>query len=262
MKLILPGQSNSPRNYHCLQFGRIAVFFISLLILTIINTGASAQTRVVTFNSSGTWQAPCGVTSAAVYVWAAGGGGAGANDTYPVGGGGGGGAFLWHNALPVTPGTNYTITIGAGGAGGVNGNGNNGNAFAGGNSSFGTLMVAGGGQGGKRNPSGSFGERGYVITQPVGAWGTVGGNGADGAAAYGGGGGSSASPLFNGAVTDRVQPVELLLQEILILVATVEMVKPLMATAQMVQQQVVEVEGQNVLQETMQVAPVVRAGSL
>lgn len=68
------------------------------------------------FTSTSSWTVPAGVASAQVIlVGAGGGGGGGSRDT--AGGGGGGGAVVVKN-LTVTPGTTYTVTIGAGGQGG------------------------------------------------------------------------------------------------------------------------------------------------
>ena len=79
-------------------------------------TSANGDTRV-TFTTAGscTWQAPVGVTKVnALLVGGGGGGGAW------VGGGGGGGGVLeltGQNAITVTPGTTYPITVGGGGGG-------------------------------------------------------------------------------------------------------------------------------------------------
>lgn len=102
------------------------------------------------FTSTGTWVCPSNVYAVDVLVVSGGGGGGGSyavdNVTTArtaVGGGGGGGAVV-KKTLPVTPGTSYTITIGAGGAGGVGAA----NAAAGGTTSFGSLLsVSGGGAG-------------------------------------------------------------------------------------------------------------------
>lgn len=65
-----------------------------------------------------------------------GGGGAGAD----VGGGGGAGGLIYDPAFLVTPGTSYSVTVGAGGSAGAPG-------ANGGNSVFGTLTAFGGGGG-------------------------------------------------------------------------------------------------------------------
>ena len=80
------------------------------------------------FTSSGTWTCPAGVYSARFLVVGAGGGGGGAVvavGNWGCGGGGGGGAVKEID-LSVTPGTSYTITIGAKGAGGAGTAGGNG----------------------------------------------------------------------------------------------------------------------------------------
>lgn len=88
-----------------------------------------------TFNSSGSWTCPSGVTT--VIVWGMGGGasgcGGGSNSNY---GKGGVGQHLQAVVLDVVPNTTYTITIGAGGAATSSILGN-----AGGDTSFGALMT-------------------------------------------------------------------------------------------------------------------------
>jgi hypothetical protein len=87
-----------------------------------------ATNRQVDFTSSGTWVCPSGVYSAKFLVVGAGGAGGGCLTNliteYNVGGGGGGGSIKEVD-LSVTPGTSYTITVGAKGTGGT-GNGGNG----------------------------------------------------------------------------------------------------------------------------------------
>lgn len=74
-----------------------------------------------TYNSSGTWQAPAGVTHVQVECW-----GAGATNPYMYnnppppytsGGGGGGGAYSKVYSVPVKPGKTYNVTVGATGNG-------------------------------------------------------------------------------------------------------------------------------------------------
>jgi len=140
---------------------------------TFIKTGATA------------WIAPTDVTSADVACWGAGGGGGViANNG---GGGGGGGAFA-SSTVAVTPGTAYTVRVGAGGA--------SDSATAAGDSSFGTTtVVADGGVGSTDLTAGTGG----TTANSTGSVEFKGGDGGAGAATAdaGGGGGGGAGP--NGA---------------------------------------------------------------
>ena len=88
-----------------------------------VASSAAAASGTQTFTSSSTWTAPSGVTSVD-YIVAAGGGGGGAgvnatsNANYNFCTGGGAGGEVARGTLSVTPGTSYTVTVGAGGAGG------------------------------------------------------------------------------------------------------------------------------------------------
>ena len=135
----------------------------------------SAETSIVTFTSSGTttWTAPSGCTSVDYLVVAGGGGGGNGKATAQhSGGGGGAGGVRSGTSFSVTPGTSYTVTVGAGGAG----NGANGS-----DSVFSTITSTGGGYGGTNHGAGASG-------------------GSGGGGAAGSGSGGAASP-----VTDPVQ---------------------------------------------------------
>lgn len=77
--------------------------------------GTTPGGNVTTFNTTSTWTAPAGVTSAFVQCWGAGGNG-GAKNTTAGGGGGGGGAYA-AKTLTVVPATIYTVTVATGGSG-------------------------------------------------------------------------------------------------------------------------------------------------
>ena len=113
--------------------------FVQSVVASSENVGGS-----VTFTASGTWTCPAGVYTAFVRVL---GGGAGGGGCVVFTTGGGGGAAVENTAVvKVTPGTAYTITIGAGGAGGA---ANSGDGGDGGNSS--ALGIIGyGGAGGQK----------------------------------------------------------------------------------------------------------------
>ncbi|MCH8542265.1 MAG: DUF2341 domain-containing protein [Alcanivorax sp.] len=129
---------------------------------------------------SGTFTPPPGVDNVR-YMIVGGGGGGGGIVSGNAGGAGGGGAGGYRTAtsFPVTPGTSYSVTVGAGGVRGT-GSAIGGN---GGTSSFATLVAAGGGGGGS-------------VTANTGATGGSGGGGRLGAA--GGNGNSPATTPSQG----------------------------------------------------------------
>src|SRR5437870_5556559 len=73
-----------------------------------------------TFTASGTWTDPAGITSVDLQLWGGGGGGGGGRTSFGLpGSGGGGGAYSQKLTISVTPGNNYTVTVGTGGTGGL-----------------------------------------------------------------------------------------------------------------------------------------------
>ena len=83
-----------------------------------IQVGANLSNLSSTFGASTTWVCPANVTAVQVECWGA--GGAGGSGSKPVsgnafGGGGAGGSYAKKNTVSVTPGSSYTLTVGAGG---------------------------------------------------------------------------------------------------------------------------------------------------
>lgn len=117
-------------------------------------SAASKIENTVIITATGPWVAPAGVSM--IEILLVGGGGAGgaaigAGDTLCGGGGGGGGVVK--RSLPVTPGTSYTVTIGAGGARSTA----TATGGAGASSTFGSLLTAlGGGGGGGTSQAGAM----------------------------------------------------------------------------------------------------------
>ena len=174
----------------------------STTTLTIQTTNS-----VYTYTNSATWVCPSNVTSVQVECW--GGGGAGGSASKPVspvsyGGGGAGGAYAKKISHPVTPGTTYYISVGAGGA---NSSSTNGTTVSGGDSWFNSsnmlsnaLVVARGGAGGASGISASGAGGAGTTNNSVGSILYSGGNGATGSSANGsGGGGGGAGTNGNGA---------------------------------------------------------------
>lgn len=171
--------------------------FFCLFLITFFALSEMKGQTVQTYSTAGTytWTCPPGTTSIQVDAWGGGGAGGGTGatgGTIRTGGGGGGGAYTKNASVSVTPGTSYTIVVGAGGTAVSANNGNNGNS-----STFATnLVVANGGNGGGSTNNGTGGASGLG-----GTGGTFsGGNGAAGLGtnAGSGGGGSSAGTGANG----------------------------------------------------------------
>ncbi len=133
-----------------------------------------------------------------IEVWGGGGGGGGGYQSASIrSGGGGGGGGYGQECFNVTPGSNYTVTVGAGGAGGAGGTSATAGS-AGGTSSVGILISAIGGNGGGAATSGSNGTGGTGGTSTASVY-VAGGKGQNGSGSYGGNGGSSGSgPARNG----------------------------------------------------------------
>lgn len=98
---------------------------------------SNAPTLRATINTTSNWTVPTGV-KAIMFVLAGGGGGGSARAGDGGAGGGAGGVLI--RAVPVTPGSNLGITIGAGGTGATSGNNDNGNAGGSSSISVGNIL--------------------------------------------------------------------------------------------------------------------------
>lgn len=152
----------------------------SILLTVLLCTACALHAQPALFTGSGTFVVPAGVTSITIELIGAGGNGA------SNGGGGGGGGGYARGTYAVTPGTSYSIVVGAGGSELA--------TIVGG---MGILAEAGTNAGTVPNPNvggggtGGAGLGGSVIR--------TGGNGGGGYWTYfGGGGGGAAGPLANG----------------------------------------------------------------
>lgn len=150
--------------------------FVKSVVASAGNVGGAA-----TFTASGTWTCPAGVYTAFVRVIGGGAGGGGAD--YGVGGGGGS-AVENTSIVKVTPGTVYTITIGAGGAGGVGIAYSTGYGGSGGNSSaLGITGYGGSGGAGKEQSAGGGSGSGFPFS-PFAAGSSGSGDGSGGCAIW------------------------------------------------------------------------------
>lgn len=170
-----------------LKQGTWCIFIYSSTLDSWVFEGWSTKTVVKSaiFTESGSWTVPANVTSATVLVMG-GGGGSGGKVSYESSGswshdakgGGGGAGRIKKQAVTLTPGQSITVTIGTGGIGGDNDSGTGtlagGDGRNGGTTSFGTLLSATGGEGGKGATASSY-------------YDPAGGNGGAGSAGGGGG---------------------------------------------------------------------------
>ncbi len=108
---------------------------------TAVASAAGGSSDYQVFTASGTWTKPSGKAMVMVECWGGGGGGARVSTTAAAAGGGGG-AYKQMVATAASLPATVTITVGAGGIGRT---ASNGNGTAGGASSFGTYISAGGG---------------------------------------------------------------------------------------------------------------------
>jgi hypothetical protein len=83
-----------------------------IIFLFFVSYNVCGQTTTVAFTTTGTWTPPAGITSVTVALWGGGGAGGGATGNPATGGGGAGGSFVT-GTVAVTPGTPYTVTVGA-----------------------------------------------------------------------------------------------------------------------------------------------------
>lgn len=164
---------------------------VSPFINTTTTTGQTAYTSPGTYS----WTCPAGVTSVCVVAVGGGGGGAGAAT---FAGAGGGGGLGWINNYAVTPGSAYTVVVGAGGTGGNAANGN-----TGGNSYFvSTATVAGfGGGPGTQTTGGAGGSGGACFPSTQGGQGGAGGASATLTGGGGGAGGYTGNGGLGGATS-------------------------------------------------------------
>jgi len=125
-------------------YGSISVGSETTYSFDVKATDAENQDTTRTFSLTAVMPVLTGTTSV-TYLIIAGGGGGGVTR-----GGGGGAGGLLNSNTPVTPGTPYTVTVGAGGFGGIYGGGA---AAKGGNSSFAGIPTTGGGYGFSRTNS-------------------------------------------------------------------------------------------------------------
>lgn len=159
-----------------------------------------------TFSAAGsfTWHCPSDCSSIDLTLWGAGGGGKGGTIGSFGGGGGGGGEKMVVTNVPVVPGTDYTVVVGAGGAGvnyataGVAGTGGTTSIVIGattysavGGSGAGTGTGRIGGAGGTGGTGGGTATAGTAGVTAVNAGGSDGGAGGAAGGAGGGAGGAA-----------------------------------------------------------------------
>lgn len=156
--------------------------------------GAAGAAGRVIITPASTWECVFQVTSVQVECWGGGGGGGGSSGV-TGGSGGGGGAYAIETAYAVSPGTSYSVTVGAAGvcgAANVDG-GNGGDSWF---STTGTVYAQGGRLGVKAG--GTAGAGGLATAPTVGDTKRAGGAAAVGGGTDGGGGGEAGGSTNTG----------------------------------------------------------------
>jgi hypothetical protein len=125
--------------------------------LTVTGGGSGATLQGQEFTASGTFTPPANVTSLWVTMIGAGGGGATNILAASGGGGGGAGELIANHPVICVAGSPITVTIGAKGTGGVAAAGSAQPGTDGGNSSFGSVIIANGGKGAAVGTNGASG---------------------------------------------------------------------------------------------------------
>jgi len=171
----------------------LSIFRKLLLALLVIVMGSAdmlfAQTTIATPGAN-TYNVPAGITHLRIECWGAGGGGGSTTNQVEMQCGGGGGGAYSSDVVNVTGLTSISVFVGNGGTPGVNG----------GNSYYGSTVVAAGGNGASNNTN-TAGTGGLASNIP-GAITYSGGNGAAGrttSTKYSGGGGGGAGSTATGA---------------------------------------------------------------
>lgn len=162
---------------------QFSVMFLALLYSIDMSMGQSQ-----TFTSSGTFIVPSGVTSIIVECWGGGGAGGGTTSNRTNGGGGGAGGAYAKKTLSVSPGTTYTVTVGAAKNGTTTAGGNGNPSWFG---STGTVYAEGGSGGAAPNGGTASGGNGSAAAS-IGDLVYPGGNGAGGTSTASGAGGGGA----------------------------------------------------------------------
>lgn len=163
-------------------------------------TGPAGGLLFVDTTGTFTFEVPTGVTAISALAIGGGGGGGGTSGSATASaGGGGGGAFVYSNAIAVTPGETLTVQVGNRGSAGTGSTSSATSGGAGGESSLsrgGTvLLLAKGGSGGTRSISSTTvaGGAGGVTSTSVGDTKNTGGAGGAGNSNDRGGGGGGAA---------------------------------------------------------------------
>ncbi|HET9571400.1 MAG TPA: hypothetical protein VFP20_08355 [Bacteroidales bacterium] len=171
--------SNSKSQHVSSVFRKLILAF---LFFALGSTGMLFAQTLLTATGANTYNIPAGITRVRIECWGGGGGGGAPTNTSIPCGGGGGGAYA-SGIVDVSGQTSISVFVGPGGAAGANG----------GNSYYGTTVVAEGGRGGtnKQITAGAGGS----VANSVGTTVYAGGNGANGlnsGSKYSGGGGGGA----------------------------------------------------------------------
>lgn len=203
---VRPLANTNPTLYYNTDLEGLELYYPEIDTWEVVSTFAkqvdpTSDSGQTAYTSPGTYSWTCPANVYQVHVVCVGGGGGGTFNT-SGGAAGGGGGLGWENNISVTPGTNYTVVVGAAGNSSPNTPSNGGDSYF-----ISTSTVAGFGGSAGSYPTGGSGGSYYPIITSQGGNGGNGGNvilsnypaGGGGAGGYSGNGGKGGDSYSSGS---------------------------------------------------------------